>query len=1094
MIAVFLIITLLAPPLTISSLAAENSGTWRGKWWNYYDRGLEYSDKGEWAKALNDFTSAIDLRDKDQRRARTYGMHFTDYFPHRELGIVYFQLGDLTKALKELEISSRSAETAKANTYLDRVRKALLSGVSDKRILPPLIALSNPINGSMVKDRSIRLAGKAVGEGFISAISVNGDPYPVEKGEKEISFSREIQLEDGSNTIRVLAVDLLGNKSEVTVTAIAKRDGPGITLSEVAPVEQGGKHFVRVTGEIDDTVGIRRVLVGPREVAPKDAKNYHLDLSVERKGDNAAYVVRAFDTLGNETVAPIDLTQIIRAEKDAAETASRQQAEQERAAREKAAQERALSEQAAKAAAAEQAAQAVQAALAAQAAQAAEQAAQAAAKAAHAAQAAQAAEQAAQAAQQRELERLATLQQESERQAQLKAEAEKIAREKAEADRLAREAAEQERLAREKDEQQKLATERAEAERLARENAENERLAVIRAERDKMAREAAEKLRLDNEQREMKRLARERAEQERLARENAEQARKAVEQAEQERLAQERSILEKQAKERVLAEQAALAKVRQERLAREEAECARIAKEKSEQERLAQERAILEKQANERVLAEQAAMVKAEKERVAREAAERTRIANEKAAQERLALEKAVAEKGARERAEQLLLAQQKAEQERIVRQKAEAERLAQERLAQEQMAGEKAELEKRQREQVAAIQVERQKLKEILDEQKLNKALGTASDKQLELGMIASGDGTKPYQPALPSPAPSSASAVSSDSGCGFFTLDHESPIISIKGLDAIPQVFVDAFPLDGEISDNCRVDRLKINGRDIAIKKGKKIYFSKVIRIESGENLIKIEAYDGAGNRAEGTVIVTRKLPSVMQNGSRMSLVVLPFDFNRAAGDVTSLASDYLTGAFSEQKRFLVAERQKLKNVLEEQKFTQAVLDDTERAAKLGRIMAAEAIVATTVRETEHSLEVTARVINTETSEVMDVLDAYTEDKSVPSVKELMIGLAAKIARVFPVTEGLVISRDDDQVMTDLGSASHVRQRHGAIFYRKGKEIIHPASGKSLGWDSIKLGEGYIEEVQEGFSKVRLADRYRDGKINPSDLVVTK
>ena len=967
---------------------ADDSGSFRGKWWNYYDRGLEYSDKGEWGNALKDFTKAADMRDKDQRMARTYGMHFTDYFPHRELGIAYFHLGDLSRALKELEISIRSAETAKATLYLNRVRKALLSGAADKRISPPQVTLSKPANGILVKDRSIRLAGKAGGEGFISVISINGSPYPVEKAEKEISFSREIQLEDGSNLIRVLAEDLLGNRSEATVTVVAKRDGPGITLSEVIPEERGGKRFVKVTGEITDSAGIRRILVGTQEVVLKDTKSYRLDIAVERTGDSANYLVRAFDILDNETVAPIDLGQIIRAEKDAADAASRQRAELERAARDKAAR--------------------------------------------------------AQAAQQLEVERLTRLQQESQRLAQEKMLADKIATEKAEAERLAREQAENARITKEKAEQQKLAAERAEAERLASEKAEAERLARIQAGRDRLARETAERVRAAHEKREMERLARERVEQERLASEKAEQERIAVERAEQERLAQERAELEK----------------------------------------LAREKALLEKSAKE----------KAEKTRLAREEAERSRIAKEKAEQERLAAEKAAAEKAAREKVEQQKLAEQKAEQERAARRKAEAERLAQERIAQEQKARENSELEKRQREQAAAILVERQKLKEILDEQKLSKALGTASDKQLELGMITSGEGTKPYQPSAPSVVVAPTVTASSDSGCGIFTSDRENPIITLKGLDAIPQVFVDSFPLDGEISDNCRVDRLLINGRDIAINKGKKIYFSKVIRIESGENVIKIEAYDGAGNKARGTVIVTRKLPSVMQNGSRMSLVVLPFDFNRTAGSVTPLASDYLTGAMTEQKRFLIAERLKLKNVLEEQKCSQAMLEDTERTAKLGKIMAAEAIVATNVRETERSLEVTSRVINTETSEVMDVLDAYTEDKSPPAVKELMAGLAAKIARVFPVAEGIVISRDDDQIMTDLGTGSYVKQRHGAIFYRKGKEIRHPATGKSLGWDSIKLGEGYISEVQEGFSKVRLADRYRDGQINPSDLVVTK
>lgn len=886
-VLLFVVINLVASGMP-ASLEASESGTFRGKWWNYYDRGLESGAKGDWGNALKDFTKAIDMRNKDQRMARTYGIHFIDYFPHRELGITLFHLGELTKALKELEESVQSTESSKAIHYLNQVRKALLSGTASRQILPPQIFLNEPADGRLIKDRSVRLSGKAQGEGFISAIRINGKPYPVEKSEKEVPFIQSIELEDGANSILVFVEDLLGNRSEMKVTVNAKRDGPGIALSKVVPEERNGMRFVRVTGEITDSAGIRRITVGNKDVTSNDDKLYRLDIAVERTADSSTFFVRAFDVLGNETVAPIDLSQLIRDERIAEDASVRQQKELERLAEEEAARELA--------------------------------------------------------AQQLALQRLTMLQQEALQRAQKKAEADKVAAEKLELERVMRAEAEKVRIARELAEQQALAAERAKAERLAREKAEQQRMAIELAER------------------------------------------------------------------------------------------------------------------------------------------------------ERLAVEKASAEKAAQEIIQQQLLAQQKIEQDRADRQKAEAKRLELEQIAREQRARDSAEQERREREQAAAILVERQKLKAILDEQKLSKALGAASDKQLDLGKIASGEGTKPFQPTERPPAAAPVPAVSSGTACKSIRADREKPIITLKGLDAIPQVFVDSFPLDGEISDNCRVERLLVNGRNVSISKGRKIYFSKVVRIENGKNTIKLEAFDGAGNKAVGTIVVTRKLPSVLQSGSRMSLVVLPFDFASSTSSITPLASQYLTGAMTDQKRFLIAERLKLKNILDEQKFSQAMLEDAERTAELGRLMAAEAIVATSVRETDHSLEVTSRIINTETSEIMNVLDAYSEDKSHAAVKELMTGLAAKIARVFPIVEGVVISHDGDQVTTNLGAGSHVKHRHGAIIYRKGIEIIHPSSGKSLGWDSIKLGEGYIEEVQKGFSKVRIADRFRDNKINPSDLVMTK
>ena len=73
-------------------------GTFRHKWWDYYERGLSFADGRFFEEAARDYKSAIDGRKKDQRMARTYGMHFVDYFPTRELGIVYCQMGDLPAA------------------------------------------------------------------------------------------------------------------------------------------------------------------------------------------------------------------------------------------------------------------------------------------------------------------------------------------------------------------------------------------------------------------------------------------------------------------------------------------------------------------------------------------------------------------------------------------------------------------------------------------------------------------------------------------------------------------------------------------------------------------------------------------------------------------------------------------------------------------------------------------------------------------------------------------------------------------------------------------------------------------------------------
>src|SRR3989339_851732 len=53
---------------------------YRGKWWNYYVRGRWYADGGYYNEAIQDFKRSVSLRSRDERSARSYGLHFWEYF------------------------------------------------------------------------------------------------------------------------------------------------------------------------------------------------------------------------------------------------------------------------------------------------------------------------------------------------------------------------------------------------------------------------------------------------------------------------------------------------------------------------------------------------------------------------------------------------------------------------------------------------------------------------------------------------------------------------------------------------------------------------------------------------------------------------------------------------------------------------------------------------------------------------------------------------------------------------------------------------------------------------------------------------------
>jgi tetratricopeptide (TPR) repeat protein len=131
-----------------------SSQVWRGRWWNDYERGSSYAAGEFWFEAIADLQEAIKQRDQDQRRTRTYGLHFVDYFPHREIGVVYYRLGRYADAIRELETSLQSAETAKAKFYLNKARRGQLEQTQGDTALPRVL-VESPRDGLLTRQFTI---------------------------------------------------------------------------------------------------------------------------------------------------------------------------------------------------------------------------------------------------------------------------------------------------------------------------------------------------------------------------------------------------------------------------------------------------------------------------------------------------------------------------------------------------------------------------------------------------------------------------------------------------------------------------------------------------------------------------------------------------------------------------------------------------------------------------------------------------------------------------------------------------------------------------------------------------------------------------
>ena len=136
----------------------------------------------------------------------------------------------------------------------------------------------------------------------------------------------------------------------------------------------------------------------------------------------------------------------------------------------------------------------------------------------------------------------------------------------------------------------------------------------------------------------------------------------------------------------------------------------------------------------------------------------------------------------------------------------------------------------------------------------------------------------------------------------------------------------------------------------------------------------------------------------------------------------------------------------------------------------------MAAKSIIMGSIIESRIGIEVVARMIDTETSEILAAQDVYDELKDLPALRSLAEGMAIKFHRDFPLVDGLVVEQKKGDIFTDLGE-DDIKLRRRLIVYRE-ESIKIPLTGKMLGTDNEILGHARVTQVMPKVSKAELLD----------------
>ena len=226
----------------------------------------------------------------------------------------------------------------------------------------------------------------------------------------------------------------------------------------------------------------------------------------------------------------------------------------------------------------------------------------------------------------------------------------------------------------------------------------------------------------------------------------------------------------------------------------------------------------------------------------------------------------------------------------------------------------------------------------------------------------------------------------------------------------------------------------------------------------------------------------------------GDRLCIAVLPFETKGIGEELAEMdLLDKLITEFVNLNRFKVIERSQLERILEEQKLGLSGIIDTKTAVKVGKTAGVDVVVFGSIASDKRTVTINARLVDTETAEIITSRDAFSKNLSLINLSEMISAVAQKIKADLPVVNGMVISSGETDMLIDLGSGKGIKKGMKCHVYREGLPIIHPVSGDTLDTHKELLCEIQVIDVFDGYSKAKTIV-HKSGIPTTGDKVQTK
>ncbi|MCD4818003.1 MAG: CsgG/HfaB family protein [Candidatus Cloacimonetes bacterium] len=129
-----------------------------------------------------------------------------------------------------------------------------------------------------------------------------------------------------------------------------------------------------------------------------------------------------------------------------------------------------------------------------------------------------------------------------------------------------------------------------------------------------------------------------------------------------------------------------------------------------------------------------------------------------------------------------------------------------------------------------------------------------------------------------------------------------------------------------------------------------------------------------------------LTRQIVNSLSQENKSKIAVMEFsDLNGNITEFGKYLAEELTTRLFMTKHFVVVERQKINEIMKEQKLGISGLIDDESAISLGKIFGVDAITSGSITDLGEMIKINARLISTETGEIFSVASVKIEKDNV-------------------------------------------------------------------------------------------------------------